>query len=84
MIGSGWFLLYDRRLDTVIQPDLSPLFESQLRKHCSIVIFAVIGFDQDNRVLLRLADNQDEGDDEPETACFGKSTRRTAHPPFVV
>jgi hypothetical protein len=88
-MGNWWYdsdagglalLLYDRRLDTVIQPDLSALIENQLRKHCSIVILAVIGFDQDNRVLLRLADNQDEGHDEPETACFGKSPDWTFDP----
>ena len=72
--GATDFLLYDRKTGHVTAPNFVMAIEKQLRKRCETRVLSVIGFDKGNRVLLGLADNQEEGDDKPSTDCFADST----------
>jgi len=68
--GGLSILLYDRTKRRVILPDLSRLLTTALKKECSIRVGMPFSFDALSRVHLRLADDVDEGDEEPTTHCF--------------
>jgi hypothetical protein len=63
-------LLYDKRNGKVVSPNLTRIVEANRKRQCSIMIVKVIGFDASSRVRLQLADNIEEGEDQPETHCF--------------
>ncbi len=63
-------LLYDKRKSKVISPDLIRIVQANRKQNCSIRVIKVIGFDALSRVRLQLADNIEEGEDQPETHCF--------------
>jgi hypothetical protein len=68
--GGVGILLYDRTKQRVILPDFRLLVTTALKKECSLRVGMPFSFDAFSRVHLRLADDVDEGDDEPNTHCF--------------
>ncbi len=68
--GGVSVLLYDRKRQQAISPDIGLLVKTALKKDCSIWIGMPFSFDTLSRVHLRLADHVDEGDEEPNTHCF--------------
>lgn len=63
-------LLYDNRNGKIVSPDLTRIIKTTLRRECSIRVVKVIGFDAISRVHLKLADDTEEGEDQPKTHCF--------------
>ena len=68
--GGVSILLYDTTKQRVILPNLRLLVKTALKKECSLQVGMPFSFDAFSRVHLRLADDVDEGDDEPNTHCF--------------
>jgi hypothetical protein len=68
--GGLSFLLYDTTKRRIILPDLHHLVLTALKKECSIRTSMSFSFDALSRVHLRLADDVEEGDEEPKTHCF--------------
>ena len=68
--GGVSILLYDTTKERVILPNLRLLVKTALKKECSLQVGMPFSFDAFSRVHLRLADDVDEGDDEPNTHCF--------------
>jgi hypothetical protein len=63
-------LLYDRREDKVVFPDVNRMIKATVKQDCSIRIGNQMGFDALSQVHLRLADYYQEGEDQPDTHCF--------------
>ena len=68
--GGLSILLYDTTKHRVILPDLHHLVLTALQKECSMRTGMPFTFDPLSRVHIRLADDVDEGDEEPTTHCF--------------
>ncbi len=66
-------LLYDMRRGEIVSPDLTRIVQTKRKQECSIKVIKVIGFDASSRVRLQLADNIEEGEDQPSTHCFRKT-----------
>jgi hypothetical protein len=64
------FFLYDNKNGKIVSPDLTRIIKTTLRRECSIGLVKVIGFDAFSRVHLKLADDTEEGEDQPITHCF--------------
>jgi hypothetical protein len=72
--GGFSLLIYDADRKRTIEPDLAKLFARKYgKKECAFEIRKVLGFDSRNRVLFRVDDTIEPGDDEPipETRCLG-------------
>jgi hypothetical protein len=63
-------LLYDNKRRKMITPDLTRIFKTKLNQECSIRVVNIIGFDAASRIHLKLADDVEEGEDQPTTHCF--------------
>jgi hypothetical protein len=63
-------MLHDNKSRKIVSPDLSRIIKTTLKQECSIRLIRIIGFDASSRIHLELADDADEGEDQPRTQCF--------------
>jgi hypothetical protein len=63
-------MLYDNKAGKIVSPDLTRMIKVTLKRECSIRLIKIIGFDASSRVRLELAEDTDEGEDQPRTHCF--------------
>ncbi len=77
-------LLYDRRTKKTILPNLDHLAAATLKQKCSVHLLSVRGFDARSQIRLQLADNFEDGNDEPESRCFHGAESWTLDPVKLV